>query len=181
MKSAERVARGARQPVAGDQQPRRLDQRQPFGARRAVQLLQGRGADAAPRGVDDALEGEIVGRLVDQPQIGQRVADLLALVKARPADHAIGQRERDKPLLELAGLEPGAHQDRDFAERVALALQRLDLVADPAGLLLGVPQRRARTTFSPSSGAGPQGLAEPAAVVARSPRPRPPECRGVER
>ncbi len=144
MKAASALRAGRPQPVAGDQQPRRLDQRHALGARRAMQLLQGRAADAAARRVEDALEGEIVGRLVDEAQIGERVADFLALVKARAADHAVGQGQRDEALLELAGLEAGAHQDRDLAERVALALQRLDLVADPARLLLGVPQARGR-------------------------------------
>ncbi len=138
-KPGERIAAGRSQPVAGDQQPRRLDQWQPPVPGQAVELLQGGAADAAARRVQDALEGEVVGRLVDQPQIGERVADLLALVKARAADHPIGQGERDEPFLELAGLKAGADQDRDLAERVALALQRLDLVADPARLLLGVP------------------------------------------
>ena len=98
-----------------------------------------------------------------QAQIGQRVADLLALVEARPADHPVRQRQRDEALLELAGLEAGAHQDRDLAQRMALALQRLDLVADPARLLLGVPQaahddlfaaRRRRSTGSCRAGRG---------------------------
>ena len=160
--SALRAARGSWSPAISC--ARRLDQRQPLGAGGGVQLLQRRGADAAARRVDDALEGEVVGRLADQAQIGQRVADFLALVEARAADHPIRQRQRDEALLELAGLEAGAHQDRDFAERVPLALQCLDLVADPARLLLGVPQRRARRLVA-LLGAGPQGLAEPAAVM----------------
>ena len=81
----------------------------------AMELLQGGAADAAARGVQDALEGEVVGGLVDEAQIGERVADLLALVKARAADDPVGQGQRDEPLLEFAGLEAGAHQDRDLA------------------------------------------------------------------
>ncbi len=133
-----------------------------------MQLLQGRGADAAARHVDDALEGEIVVRLADQAQIGHRVADFLALVKPRAADHPIGQGQRNEALLELAGLEAGAHQDRDFPQRMALALQRLDLVADPARLLLGVPQP-AHGDLVAGIGTGPQRLAEPAAVVGDDP------------
>ncbi len=168
-KASERVARRGPQPVAGDQPPRRLDQWQPLVARQAVQLLQGGAADAAARCVEDALEGEIVGRLGDEPQIGERVADLLALVKTRSADHAIRQGQRDEALLELAGLEPGTHQDRDLAQRMVLALQGLDLVADPARLLLGVPQR-AHDHLVAVAGLGPQGLAEPASVVRDHPR-----------
>src|SRR6185437_15942445 len=109
-----------------------LAERQVPVARERMQGLQGRGADAAARHIDDALESEIVRRLMNEPQIGERVADLLALVEAQAADDAISQAEGQEPLLEFAGLEAGAHQDRHFGELLALALQRLDLVADPA-------------------------------------------------
>src|SRR5207249_1591938 len=88
--AAERAPRRRRQIVAGEEARRRLAQRQLALARQGVHQLQARIADAAPRRVDDALEGEIVGRLVDDPEIRQRVADLLALVEARAADDAIG-------------------------------------------------------------------------------------------
>ncbi len=83
-------------------------------------------------------------------QIGERIADFRALVEARAADDAIGQAERDEALFELAHLERGAHQDRDLVERVALALQLLDLLADGAGFLFRVP-RAVTVTFSPGS------------------------------
>ena len=101
-----------------------------------VQELDGGVAEPALGHVDDALQGEVVSRLVDQPQIGERVADLHALVEARPADHPIGQAERDKAILELAHLERGAHQNSDLVERVALPLQRFDLLANRACFLL---------------------------------------------
>src|SRR5260370_11223506 len=94
--------------------------------------------------------------------------DLGPLEKARPADHAIGQRQRDEALLELAGLKAGAHQDRDFAERMLSALQGLDLVADPTRLLFGVPQPAHRDLVA-LAGAGPQRLAEAALVVRDDP------------
>ena len=90
-----------------------------------------------------------------------RVADFLALVKARAADDAIGQAERDEPLLELARLEAGAHQYRDLAQRFAVALQRLDLVADPARLLVAVAQAPQHDALALAA-LGPQRLAEPA-------------------
>ncbi len=163
-KRAERIARRRAQPVAQDQRPRCFDQRQPLVARQGVELLQSGAADAAARRVQNALESKIVGRLGDEAQIGERVADLLAFVKARAADHAIGQGQRDEALLEFAGLETGADQDRDLAQRVALALQRLDFVAGPARFLLGVPDT-ADDDLVAVIGLGPQGLAEPAAVV----------------
>ena len=47
---------------------------------------------------------------------------------------------------------------------MALALQRLDLVADPARLLLGIPQGSDHDLVA-VPGLGPQGLAEPAAIM----------------
>ena len=72
-------------------------------------------------------------------QIGERVADLRALVEARAADDAIGQAERDEAVLELAHLERGAHQDGDLVERMAVALQ-----------LPRSPRRSARASSSES-------------------------------
>ena len=110
-----------------------------------MQHLQRGVAEAALGHVDDALEGEIVGRLRDHAQIGEGVADFRALVEARAADHAIGQAERDEAVFEFAHLERGAHQDGDLVERVVLAalarlaLQLLDLLADGAGFFLQIP------------------------------------------
>src|SRR5262249_9013655 len=77
--------------------------------------------------------------------------------------------EGDEAVLELGHRERGAPQDGDLVERVALAapviaLELLDLLADGARLLLGVPAGRhldllARLVL------GAQRLAEPALVV----------------
>ena len=48
---------------------------------------------------------EIVRRVEGHVEIGGRVPDLLALVEARAADHAIGKAERDEAILEGAHLE----------------------------------------------------------------------------
>ncbi len=102
-------------------------------------------AEAALGLVDDALEGEAVGGRDGDAEIGHRVADLLALVEARAADDAVGQADGQEPVLEGAHLEAGAHQDRHAVGRapgrfpVFRARSRLDLLADPAGLLLAVP------------------------------------------
>ena len=79
-----------------------------------------------------------------------RVADLRALVEAQAADHAVGQAERDEALLELAGLEAGAHQDRDLAERDALAPLPAS-ISSPTRRASSSPSQTPRTrTFSPS-------------------------------
>ena len=134
-----------------------------------VQHLHGGVAEAALRHIDDALEGKIVGRRIDHAQIGQRIADFGALVKTRPADHAIGQAQRDEPVFELAHLERGAHQDRNLVERMGfafktLALQLLDLLADGAGFFFGIP-RAGDADFFAELVVGAQRLAEPALVV----------------
>ncbi len=107
-------------------------------------MPQRRIAQAALGRVDDALEGEVVVGLRDAAQVGQRVADLQPLVEARAADHAVGQAERDEALLELAHLERGAHQDGDLVERVLLALELLDLLADLRAPPPPSPTRRTR-------------------------------------
>ena len=163
-KGRERIARRLWHIAASDQLARRLDERQGFGASRRVQQLQGGGADAAARHIDDALEGEIVARLPHEAQIGECITDFLALVETRPADHAIGERERDKALLEFAGLKPGPHQNRDLGEGVPLAVQRFDLVAGPARFLLGIPET-AHGDLVARAGAGPQRLAEAPAIM----------------
>jgi hypothetical protein len=63
----------------------------------------------------------------------------MALVEARAADDAVIEAERDEAFLEFAHLEGGAHQDRHVVELVAVSLRLLDLLADGAGLFLGIP------------------------------------------
>ena len=135
-----------------------------------MQHLQRGVAEAALGHVDDALEGEIVGRLRDHAQVGEGVADFGALVEARPADHAIGQAELDEAVFEFAHLERGAHQNGDLVERMVLAalarvaLELLDFLADGAGFFLRVPAAGDLHFFAEHV-FGAQRLAEPAFVV----------------
>ncbi len=120
--------------------------------------------------IDDALEGQIVGRLRDDAQISQRIADFGALVEARPADDAIGQAELDEALFEFAHLERGPHQNGDFVERMVfallagVALQLLDFLADRAGFLFGIPAAGDLNFFAQHV-LGAQRLAEAAFVM----------------
>src|SRR3712207_8546032 len=52
-----------------------------------------------------------------------------------------GEADSDEAVLELAGLELGANEDRDIVQPPAAALQALDLLADPARFLGSVPNR----------------------------------------
>jgi hypothetical protein len=93
-----------------------------------------------------------------------RVADLLALVEARAADHPVGQAERDEAVLEGAHLEGGAHQDGDAVQGGAVALQRS--MSSPMARASSSPSQWPRTmTLSPSSRWVVQRLAEAAGVV----------------
>ena len=147
-----------------DHHARRLHQRDAAAAGMVVQKLDRGVAEAALRHVDDALEGEIVGRLQRRAEIGERVADLGSLVEARAADDAVGQAESDEAVLELAHLEGGADEDGDVVEGVALTLQRLDLVADGARLLSRIPGAGDGDLLAVLI-VGEERLAEPALVV----------------
>ena len=134
-----------------------------------VQELHGGIAEPALGHIDDALEGEIVGRRIDDAQIGECVADLGALVELRAADHAVVQAERDEAVLEFAHLERGADENRDVVEGVRFArfiraLELLDLLADGAGFLLGIPGAGDGDLFAKFV-VGAQRLAEPAFVM----------------
>ena len=129
-----------------------------------VQQLHRRVAEPAPRHIDDAFEREVVGRRRDAAQIGERVADLRALIKARAADHAIRQAEGDEAVFQFAHLKRRAHQDRDLVEPVPPALQLFDLLADRARLLLGIPRAGDRYLFARLV-LGAQRLAEAAFIV----------------
>ena len=161
---AQRAARLRLQLVGIDHGAGGLEQRNAALAGVVVQHLHGGVAEAALRHVDDALEGEVVGRRVDHAQIGQRVADFGALVESGAADHAIGQAERDKTVFEFAHLERGPHQDRDVVELVAVALQLLDFLADGAGFLLGIPGAGDGDLLAVDV-LGAQRLAEPSLIM----------------
>ena len=72
----ERLARLRLQLLGQDELVRRRHQRDPAGTRVAVDELHRRFAEAALRRVDDALEGEVVGRVRGRPEVGESVADL---------------------------------------------------------------------------------------------------------
>ena len=135
-----------------------------------VQHLHGGVAEAALGHVDDALEGEVIGRLRDHAQVGERVADFHALVEARPADDTVGQAKLDEAVFKLAHLERGAHQNGDLVERMVLALlarlalKLLDLLADGTGFFLRIPCAGDLHLFA-GHVLGAQRLAQPAFVM----------------
>ena len=120
------------------------------------------------RGVDDALEFEVVGGVQRHLEIGGRVPDLLALVEARAADHAIGQAKGDEAVFEGAHLEGRAHQDGDLAQGVALMLDLLDVLADQPCFFLVVPAAFDLDLVARLA-VGPERLAHPPLVMGDQP------------
>ena len=94
-------------------------------------------ADAPARGVEDAPDAHGVVGVGDRAQVGQRVADLLALVEAHPADDLVRQAEPDEDLLEDPGLGVGAVEDGHVAGAGARRRR-------PAGRSRGPPSRPRR-------------------------------------
>ena len=121
-------------------------------------------ADAPARRVDDALEGQGVVGLVDDPKVSDGVADLHALVETRAADDPVGDAELEEAFLELAGLEAGAHQYRHLVEGVLAPLQGFDALGDHPRLGLAVPQAR-QVKLLAVLALRPQGLAQAPGVL----------------
>ena len=106
-----------------------------------------------------------VGRVGEHPQVGQRVADLAALVEAHAADDLVGQPDPDEHLLEHPRLRVGPVEDRDVARarrprrRCSRSISLRDerrlvvlVVGDVADDRLAVARRR--TTGSSACGSG---------------------------
>ena len=94
------------------QAPGSRDQVLPGGGRGRRHPGHGLFAEAAPRLAGGAQERHLVARIVQQPQVGQRVLYLLALVEAHGAHHAVGDAQGLKQRFEGARLEVHAVQDR---------------------------------------------------------------------
>ncbi len=92
--------------------------------------LDRRVADAAPRTVRDAQERGRVLRVHEHAQVRGRIADLGALVEARPADDLVRHVLPDEHVLEDARLRVHPVEDRDLARRLAAVDERGDLRRD---------------------------------------------------
>ena len=154
-----------------DQHARGLQQRNAFAPGIFVHDLKGRIAKAATRRVEDAFEGQIIRRLCHDAQIGQRIADFGALIKARSANHPIGKAQSDETFFEFAHLERGAHEDRHFIEALATTLQLLDLLANAARLFFRIPHTRDDGLFTILA-IGEEGLSQTPFIVGNQMRRR---------
>ncbi len=89
-KAAHRVTGATGQHLVVEQRLGRLPQVEPLIAGVAAQDLEGAIADAAGRGVDHPLEAGVVATVVDKPQVGHGVLDLLPLEEAQATVDAVG-------------------------------------------------------------------------------------------
>ena len=130
-------------------------------------------AQAALGSVEDALKSQIVIGADHDAEIGHRIANFHPLVKARAADHAVGQADGQEAILERAHLVRGAHKDRhvigaDGRHAAGAARQSLDLFADPAGFFLAIPMADQAELFALLADAA-QRFTQPFAVVRDDP------------
>src|SRR3546814_6941556 len=90
-----------------------VEQRRSFDPGELVDARQCLVAEPALGRVDDTFEGEVIGRRLDEAEIGEGIADFGALVEAEAADDAVRHADRDEAILELAGLEIGRASCRE--------------------------------------------------------------------
>ena len=94
-------------------------------------------ADAALRHVDDPPQRHGVLGVDQHPQVGQRVADLAALVEPHPADHLVRKADPDEHLLEDPGLRVGPVEHRDLRRAHRLRVgEPVDLLGDEGRLVV---------------------------------------------
>ncbi|MEA3219929.1 MAG: hypothetical protein OZX49_01025 [Immundisolibacter sp.] len=162
--AAERRGSAPGQAAALQQAREHIPHRQAAGARLGAQGVEGLVADAARRLVDDALEGGVVGRVGDQAQVRQCIANLGPVEEALAAVHAVLDAPHHERFLEGTRLGIGAVQDGRFGARVAGGGPGLDLLDHEAGLVLLVVGGVQADRFA-AAGVGPQVLAQALAVV----------------
>ena len=97
-------------------------------------------ADAATGRRDGAAEGDVVGRVDGEAQVGDHVLDLAPLVKTHPAHDDVGDARSAQRVLEDARLGVGAVEQGDVAIVQPLAVQRPDRLRHPARFLVFVPR-----------------------------------------
>ena len=92
----------------------RLQQRQSVRGGEIGQFVDGGLADAADRRVDDAQQGGVVRRIVDQVQVGQQILDLFALEELQPLDDLVRHAVLVQRQFELAGQSVHTIRDREI-------------------------------------------------------------------
>ena len=133
-------------------------------ARVVAQLLHRRAADTACRHVHHALETAVVVTVVQQPQVGKRVLDLLAFEEAQAAVDAVRHARTDQRLFEHARLRAHAVQHGGIVVAVAAIHVLADAVDDELRLVVLVVGRIELHRLA-GAGVRPQLLAEPRGIA----------------
>ena len=143
----------------------RLDEADPLAVGEQRQSSLGPLADAALGHVEDPPQVDRVGRVGQDPEVGQRVLDLAPLVEPRAADHLVGQLGPDEDLFQGPGLGVGPVEDGDVAgSHAGLAAQPADLLGDERRLVVLVVRDVPDDRLAAATG-GPQVLGPPGRVL----------------
>ena len=122
-------ARLGRRDLAG------LEERAAVIARQLLDLLDGGGADAATRRVDDAFDAHLVGRVHDHLEVGHDIADLGTVEESCAAHNLVGHTCAQEHIFEDTRLRVGAVEHGDVVVARALGVQLFDLAGNPATLV----------------------------------------------
>ena len=120
-------------------------------------------SDAAPGHVDDARQAGVVGRYQGEPQVGDNVPDLFALIEAHPAHDRIGDAGAQALFFKQPGLRVGAVEDHEVAIAQPVPEAR-DLIDHKARLIVPVEGLIEDNRLAGGVG-GPQRLAVSVRVV----------------
>ncbi len=140
------------------------DQPDAVAPRAVLQLLDGARTDAACREVDHSKKRRIVGRVLDQPQVGDSVLDFGAFEEPQSAVDLVRNTGREHRMLDHARLRIRAVEDGDFGPSRALADQAANLLEQPLRFL-AVGHRLVDANRLALAGIGPELLAEPPDVL----------------
>ena len=124
-----------------------------------LQAAAARGAEPALGRVDDAQQPLLVVGVDDDREVGERVADLGALVELGPADDLVGDGVAAELLLEHAALGVGAVEHGDLARAVRT----------PVGCRLAGQQRC--TSLATNCASARSSLTSTTCTASPSPRP----------
>ena len=106
-----------------------------LGLGESLQAGKGGVANASARRIDDAAQGNVVGWVDQQPQIGQHIADFAAVVKADAPDDYVGQAGTLQLLFKESRLGVSAVEHRGVPEAVASqAVVAANSIDDVTGL-----------------------------------------------
>ena len=128
-----------------------------------MQRLNAGRTKTAFRCIDDSLKRQIIGRLRNQPQIGNGVTNLGSFIKPG-TNHPVGQANGNEAFLKFACLEPGTHKHSNLRQIMSVSMHRLDIGRNRARFVRAIPIPVHPQLFTCVS-RGIECLAKPAFIV----------------